>query len=386
MTLAAFRSTTLGQFGAGILQTQELLAYNHNAFSLKRPLSPPNFPLAPEPHIGAWERYVAEAAHMGTYEALKKQLVQLHFPIQTQISQSDDYRSATLKGTPVYTLKTATGLHLQQPEGLRLVIHPSIAGPIPVLIPGCRNDFVVLVQALSMRNEPLPVPDSMGACTVAGYNNWGRIQTLRQEWETAQPRPQTKTSWQEEFRRLIPQKELYQDRFLIVSQGPYSNVSAAQLGLSEDAWHDLSFTLRLAHECAHYFTYRLFGAMANNAIDELIADYTGIVAAAGKFRVDWFLHFMGLEAFPNYRDGGRLQNYLGQPPLSADAFKVLQGLVKSAAEHLDQFSLTYSETLEHPAEFGSLLMALTSLTLEELASEQAETRLYQAWHAIRNSQ
>lgn len=74
--------------------------------------------------------------------------------------------------------------------------------------------------------------------------------------------------------------------------------------------------------------------MRNNMRDELIADYQGIVAAnGGRYRADWFLRFIGLEAFPEYRQGGRLQNYRGQPPLSDGAFKILQVLVKDAAEN-----------------------------------------------------
>lgn len=44
-------------------------------------------------------------------------------------------------------------------------------------------------------------------------------------------------------------------------------------------------------------------------LDELIADYAGIVAAWGRYRADWFLRFVGLEDYPRYREGGRLQNY-----------------------------------------------------------------------------
>jgi hypothetical protein len=48
----------------------------------------------------------------------------------------------------------------------------------------------------------------------------------------------------------------------------------------------------------------------NNALkDELIADTMGIVEAFGEYRRDLFLQFMGLENYPDYRWGGRLQNY-----------------------------------------------------------------------------
>ena len=171
----------------------------------------------------------------------------------------------------------ASGLVLARPDELRLIVHPSPAGQIPVLIPEGRMDFVALVRALTMRNEPGPVPGSMGACTVSGLNNWDRIVEHRRRWE-AEGGDRSDTGWQEEFRRLVPHKELYQDRFLIVSDGPYSNVSAGEIGLTEQEWQRTSTTIRLEHECTHYFTLRVFGTMHNNLLDELIADYAGITA------------------------------------------------------------------------------------------------------------
>jgi len=187
--------------------------------------------------------------------------------------------------------------------------------------------------------------------------------------------------WAAEFQRLIPQKALYQDRFMIISDGFYSNVAAADMGLSSAAWQRLSVSIRIEHECTHYFTRRVFGAMRNNAIDELIADYFGIVAAVGHFRADWFLRFMGLEGFPAYREGGRLQNYRGTPPLSDGAFTVLQALVRDAAIHLERFDATHGDALRSAEHKAHLMLALTSLTLEELASPEAESRLEQAWQA-----
>ena len=87
------------------------------------------------------------------------------------------------------------------------------------MILGGRTDFVALVRALTMRNEPGPVPASMGAYMVSGLNNWDRIVEHRRRWE-AEGGDRSETGWQEEFRRLVPRKELYQDRFLIISDGP----------------------------------------------------------------------------------------------------------------------------------------------------------------------
>jgi hypothetical protein len=371
------RAALLAHYGATDTEIAELLAYNHNDFHRETLATLSAVPLASEPHIADWERYQADIANLGVLAALRTRLVQLQFPIQRGISQTDPYRAATRKGWPTAAMPEATGLELQQPDNLALIIHPTLAGSIPVIIAGCRSDFVILVQALTRRNEPDVIPDSMGAVIVGGYNNWDRVQQHRQIWSAQQPHVVSEAEWQAEFQRLVPQKSRYQDRFILLSRGAYSAVPAADLGLTEAEWLARSLTLRLEHECCHYFTRRLFGTMRNNALDELIADYQGIISVnAGVYQADWFLRFMGLESFPTYRDGGRLQNYVGS--LSAGAVKILQCLVKVAAENLERFNRSHLGELQTRQEQARLLTLLTFFTLEDLASDQG-ARLEEAW-------
>ncbi|MFH7026292.1 MAG: DUF7005 family protein [Heteroscytonema crispum UTEX LB 1556] len=120
--------------------------------------------------------------------------------------------------------------------------------------------------------------------------------------------------------------------------------------------------------CGEYVNRRVFGSMRNNMLDELIADYQGIAAVnGGRYRADWFMHFIGLESFPDYREGGRLQNYRGQPPLSDGAFSILQILLKQAAQNLEKFNSLHFSELGTPENRARLLTVLSSLTLEELA-------------------
>jgi hypothetical protein len=186
---------------------------------------------------------------------------------------------------------------------------------------------------------------------VSGYNNWGRIRGLLRQGE--------------EFARITPHRELYQDRFILLSDGPYSAVPAAQLGLGEAAWREMSLVIRPEHECTHYFTRRLFGSMRNNLLDELIADYAGITAALGRFRADWCLRFLS----------ARLEIYRGKPPLSEGAFRILSALLKAAAENLEGFETD----LDQPARIA----ALASLRLEDLASPEAGALLENALEEVR---
>lgn len=169
------KTNILAEFGSTPAEITELLAYMQNSFIYSnsseffRKL--PTFPLASETHISAWERYYLQAQKIGVFPALYSALVQLQFPIQAGISETDNYRAATRKGYLTEGMAEATGLKLAQPENLELILHQTLVGKIPVIIAGCRADFVSLVQALTKRNEPVPIPDAMGATIVAGFNN-----------------------------------------------------------------------------------------------------------------------------------------------------------------------------------------------------------------------
>ena len=375
-----FRSTVLDKYGASENEKEELLVYNHNVFDHSNITSPLKLPLEDELFVSAWESYAEEATKTNVFNSVKSQLVQLSFPVKEGISKTQDYRSATLSGTSVSFLDTATGISINNPESLNLTIHQSLAGKIPVLIADNRDDFVTLVRGLSMKNEPNRVPTSMGATMVSGLNNWGRIHELKKRWEA----DNKSGNWDDEFQRIIPQKELYQDRFILLSSGPYSGVTGKDMGFSEERWKELSLIIRREHECAHYFTRRIFSSMRNNLIDELIADYMGITAAEGKFCADWFLRFLGLENFPVYRAGGRLENYRGKPELSDGAFVILQSMVKSVARNLERFDADCRKIFAEEERRTLILISLTHFTLEELAAEDACTLLENLVRKLKN--
>jgi len=115
--------------------------------------------------------------------------------------------------------------------------------------------------------------------------------------------------------------------------------------------------------------------MRNNLLDELIADFAGITAANGRFRSDWLLHFLGLESFPLYREGGRLQNYRGDPALSEGAFTILGSLVRQAALNLERFDAQRMPAADRGQDQLAMLLTLTGMTLEELASGEANRLL-----------
>lgn len=373
--LTSKRLQFLVSLGASSETATELLQYLDRRIDAARSSAIASFPLPPEPHVERWHEYAADAADIGVFAALRERLVQLRYPICDGISQSEAYRAATRRGIATDGMPEASGLTLSRPDQLQLVIHDSLAGPIPVLITRDRTDFVALLQALAHRNEPVVIPDSLGAMMIAGYNNWDRVRQLRLRWEAEHPHDVLGDGWAREFQeRIVPNKELYQDRFILLSDGPYSGVLASDLRLGDDEWRRLSVTIRLEHECTHYFTRRVFGSMQNHVLDELIADYRGIVAATGRFRADWFLRFMGLEDYPRCRPSGRLGYYRGDPPLSNEAFRVLQILVKCAAENVERFDRDRSGPDCDAVSTESTFTVLLRSTLDELAANASPRR------------
>jgi hypothetical protein len=364
------RGAVLAGFGATSSEIDELLA--NNLIAADQCWTPPlGWPIPEELCVAAWKEYWNESQERGVFPTLHERLVQLHFPIRQGMSATDDYRAATRRGTPPASLPEATGLVVKQPGRLQLSLHATLAGRVPLLQTPERDDFVTLVQALAWRNEPAPVPASQGACLVVGLNNWDRIRQLRQAWNSANPLDAAGTGWPAHFQTIQQRKELYQDSLILLSEGNYSNVSAADLGMSDAAWREVSQVIRREHECAHYVTRRLLGRRHSALVDEILADYVGIVSACGRFEAGWLLRFLGLEAYPRFRDGGRLQIYQGERALSAGAFQVLQGLVHSAVLRVKELDEAFRGVPATKFSSAHLLLALSILTLEELASDQA---------------
>jgi hypothetical protein len=373
-----FRQSVLERFGATGSEVDELLAYNQNVFDHAALDAGLSLPLDDEPFVPFWEEYAEEAKQIGVFEALRKRLVQFNYPIQEGISTTEEYQQAVRKGIVSENVRQSGGLELKRPERLQLLIHQTPAGKIPLLITSERDDFVALIRAFTCKNEPKPIPASQGAAMMAGYNNWDRIARLKEAYQREQGSAYTEDGWVETFQTIMPQKHLYQDKFILLSGGTYySGVTPEQIGLDDETWCEQSLIIRREHECTHYFTKRVLSSMQNKVLDELIADYAGIATATGEFNADWFLTFVGLEHYPTYREGGRLQNYKGTPPLSDGAFVILQTLVHHAAKNLETYTTTYPQSISGYTTVNPLLLALTYLTLEELASEES-------WQIIQN--
>ena len=271
-----------------------------------------------------WSEYLAEVESTRTLALLEDIMPQFRFPVAAGMRSDPLYREATLKGG---SQGNRGGLGLRYPAEFRVLLHDAGCGSVPVFLPKGRHDFRILVQAILGRNEPIDVPDSMGACVVAGYNNWGRIHKLQTQFFVETPL----ANWSERFAEIRQDRTLYTDELFLISDGPYSGVSHSGLDLTSESWSKTSSLIRLNHESFHLYCRRNYGMMQTNALDETYADYVGLMETLGRFDLRWFQLFMGLET-EEYREGGRLQNYCQD--LSQAAFRIICGLTRDAGRNL----------------------------------------------------
>ena len=150
---------------------------------------------------------------------------------------------------------------LQKPDALQINLNSTNGGRIPVIYTGCHDDFCSMDALVNGYPAIEELPLTVNALTIdakaAGMQH---------------------------------------HRVILLGNAPYSNIPASALGLDEDDWLCRSTALRRAHECAHYETLRLFGGMVNHALDEIIADTIGQIAAFGNFSAQRQRLFFGLES------------------------------------------------------------------------------------------
>jgi len=142
---------------------------------------------------------------------------------------------------------------------LRIFFAETLGGRLPVIVTGNHEDFCCMEAVLNGRDKASDIPLTVNAFTM-----------------------QARAA------------NIYRHRVILLGSGPYSNIPASRLGLEEADWVERSYHLRLVHECTHYETLRLFGAMRNHALDEIAADALGQIASLGSFSAARQRLFFGL--------------------------------------------------------------------------------------------
>ena len=216
---------------------------------------------------------------------LAEKYPQIRFPIEHGIKDTDEYKNVCLRGNPCDRIPNFTYSEKDILEEI-----DTEAGTATVITLYDRGDFEHLIQCLAHRCEPTDIPKSMGASTIIGLNNWDKVRAG---------------------------EENYKDMVIVLSSGIYSNVSEediasvtnGRISLTHDEWIEKSITIRKYHELRHFVDRRLRPDDIEPLRDEINADRDGIVAAFGTYDPDIAKLFLGIEG-AEYREGGRLQNYL----------------------------------------------------------------------------
>ena len=366
------RHTILKAFVQDEKAINELLVYTENKFIPKKDSASL---LEKEVYINTWEEYYLESKKIGAFETLKKYIVQLQFPIEKGISKTEAYVNTTLRGKENLS---KLELKLKKSSVLKLEIYKSaLVGSVPVLIVPNDEDFNSIICALSNKNEPQELPKSMGASFINGINNWDRIQRLKANWLKQNPTG----NWSLYFKEhILPKPHLFKDKLMVLTTKVYSAIKSKTIGVSESAWKSSSLVLRREHECAHLFTLKQYGCMANNMHDEIIADYAGITKVVGQFNKEWFLHFVGLENYPKYRKGGRLENYQGSKKLSKEAFEGLKTIVKNAADSLCAFDYALGE-IKSSTDQLNRIKSICEVDLITMASVKGSQKLIEKYNS-----
>ena len=177
-------------------------------------------------------------------------------------------------------------------------------GAVLVVTLGNRRDFELILRGLmAVKNGPLDqIPQSQGAAMLTVFN-WPRIHAHLALYPANERNA--------EFQRFTLVKENYMDMLVVLSRGPYSNVSAAQMGCTQEDWMNLSDTIRRYHELTHVICRRRCPKKADPVRDELIADAVGLYAAYGFFDPEMEKLFLGIQG--ETYTGGRLENYTDKP-------------------------------------------------------------------------
>ena len=246
--------------------------------------------------------------------------------------EKDAYRKVVLQGE---TPESRDLSHFLQDPQDRMETVETPAGAVVVVSLRNRADYEAFVRCMMAAKEgpKAPIPASQGASTLVAFN-WPRIFAHKKQFMEEQRAAGVEDpDWSAEFSRFISVPANYQDLLVVLSWGPYSNVSASEAGQAEASWPETSYAIRKYHELTHVICRRLYPERIDAVWDELVADAVGVYAALGRYDAELEKRCLGITG--DRYTGGRLENY------SDDAAQ----LAGPVSEMLDRFSEIIGE---HP--------------------------------------
>lgn len=249
---------------------------------------------------------------------------QLYLPVKEGMSESDEYLAVIRNGKQIIS-KHLNGFMQSEYDSLEPVDTP--IGKITAVYLHHRQDFERFIQIMAYRCEPAVIPASMGADTISGIINWKKIFAHKRAYLADEG-----TDWSAEFKRFTSNKKNYLDTIIVLSQGPYSNVSHRLTPFSTQQWLSLSYQIRLYHERTHVICQSLYPGLRDCIWDEVIADCMGLLHATGNYNPSMARDFLGLNQQEQGKKG-RLANYI-----NASDTLLLQKTSIRAAHIIEQLS------------------------------------------------
>ena len=214
------------------------------------------------------------------------------------------------------------------------------AGPVEVLFLKNRTDFETFLQVVGHKAQPVPIARTVGAITYRGLPDWMKVAQARVAYLLAGGK-----DWAEEFARLAKQPGSFRGELVVISEGPYSNIPAAQTPYDEEEWLRISREVRLHHECAPVVCRRVMPDDVLPVWDEVTADVVGLLCATGRYDAKLAALFLGVT--PEGFAGGRLSEYLS--PEQLDNIDAISAEVYGALEKIE--ARTACEPPEDPFAF-----------------------------------
>ena len=197
------------------------------------------------------------------------------------------------------------------------------AGPVEVAFLKNRADFETLLQIISHKSQPVGIDRTVGAITYRGLADWGKVAKAHEDYLASGG-----TDWPSEFARLAKTPGAFRSELIVISEGPYSNISANETPYAEDEWVRVSREIRLHHECAHVVCRRMMPQDVLPVWDEITADVTGLLCAMGRYESALAAKILGVTK--SGFAGGRLTEYISD----------------EQAAHIDELSVEITKALE----------------------------------------
>lgn len=214
------------------------------------------------------------------------------------------------------------------------------AGPVEVLFLKNRADFETFLQIIGHKSQPAPIARTVGAITYRGLADWGKVADAHAAYLAS-----GSDDWGAEFARLAKQPGAFRAELIVISEGPYSSVSANETPYDEREWLRVSREVRLHHECAHVVCRRTMPDDVLPVWDEVTADVVGLLCATGSYDAPLASRFLGVTG-SGYA-GGRLAEYLSDA--QQERIDEVACEVHAAIEELE--ALSRNRTADDPFDF-----------------------------------